>query len=107
MNAPRTPATRSPRRPRPCPSATRLARAPATRPTRTQMRIVSMSRRMSITAATPSRLTDSHRGSCGFGRQVLEHAAQDTVERWERMDDVGQDAKWGADFDGQQQLAED
>src|SRR6266851_8458498 len=53
MNAPSTPAMRSPSRPRPCPSATRLASAPATRPTRIQIRIVSTSRRMSITSPTP------------------------------------------------------
>src|SRR4029077_3207965 len=107
-NAPTMPATRSPKRPRPWPRATRLASAPATRPTRIQMSTVSRSRRMSITSLTPFLKETAQRWrSCGFGGQVLQHCAQDPVEGRERVDDVRESLQGGAGPQGEHDLAED
>src|SRR5579859_7277715 len=87
--APITPAMMSPNRPRSRPRATLLASAPARRPTRTQMMMVSTSRRMSIIG---DQYEHGVLGLSRLGRKLLEHRSEHTVELGNRMDEFGEDA---------------
>ena len=69
--------------------ATLLASAPARRPTRIQMMMVSISRRMSIIG---DQLSTGFRGLSRLGGKLLEHCSKHPVECGIRVDEVGQDA---------------